>query len=364
MNAHNKAIYNEYIENKEVFEIMKDVILKEIHSFAGEVTHLYNAIEARVKTENSLKGKLELKGDKYNSLKDITDIVGARIVTFYSREVDQMAAHAIKVFDVDWENSVDKRKLFKENEFGYMSTHYICRIPKSLYFDERYPQINEYRFELQIRTTLQHTWASIYHDTGYKGDIEIPREYLRALNRLAGLLEIADEEFEELRTNITEYRDKVASIVANGDFADVELNSDSFHEYLKTGKIDSLNERISKINEMEIVEAKVGPYLRVLKKLGFKTLEDLDNLYNNYNEDAYQFMLRQLGGLDIDIMLSTTGINALVMVYILKNNLGVEAIKQVLDIIEGEKDSNLRRAKRHLTLGIQMGLVKEEKDEK
>ena len=109
-----------------------------------------------------------MKGSKYKSIDDITDLVGLRVITFYTNEVDKVAAIAKRLFDVDWQESVDKRKLHQLDAFGYNSLHYICRMK------EGGP-----RFELQMRTALQHVWSTIEHDTGYKGSVKIPREYKR-----------------------------------------------------------------------------------------------------------------------------------------------------------------------------------------
>lgn len=358
MDLHSEMIFNQYLANVDSFKKMQEIVNNELKKIVNDLGMLVNSVESRVKTEKSLKGKLELKGYKYKNLQDITDILGARVVTFYSDEVDKVAAVIEKRFKVDFENSIDKRKIYKVDQFGYMSLHYICSIPESMYCDKDHPEINQFKFEIQLRTTLQHVWASIYHDTGYKNDVEVPAEYLRRLTRLAGLLELADNEFNQVRTSLDDYRRRIKTIFKEGNYEDIELNLDSFIEYLSIRPFENLNKRIADSNNMEIEEISLISFLNVFKMIGLKTLKEVQDLITNESEDAYQIAIRQFAGTDLDIMSSFTGPLSLCYAYVIKKGSGLAGIKGILDTIYGPRDSNERFANKIFEICKNMGMVK------
>ena len=329
LDLHCQMILEEYRDALPELERMRLQVLDTLREALERNGLVVTAIETRIKTEESLAGKLALKGAKYATLGDITDILGARIVTFYTDDVDRIASIAEQLFEIDWNNSVDKRRLHQLDSFGYNSLHYICRLPG---FD--------LRFELQLRTTLQHAWAAINHDTGYKSGIEIPREYMRRMNRLAGLLEMADDEFSRIRSEITDYRRRVQSLVQNGRLDDVLLDGDTFRSYLQAKPLDRLNKRIAAINQAEIQEAPLMDYLRVLKALKCNTLGDVSRLVRTYEEDAYRLARHQLGSTDIDIISSAIGLQNICIVCILKTGGGKIGLERLFDVLNGHNSHN------------------------
>jgi len=364
LDAHCEQILNEYRERKDAFERMKDCVLSTLRDLLRENGITVTAVEGRVKTEKSLAGKLELKGYKYKTLRDITDIIGCRVITFYTNEVDKIAALVEQVFDVDWNESVDKRKLYDTDRFGYMSLHYICRVPKALYSDPACPDINDYRFEIQMRTTLQHIWAVTTHDTGYKSDIEIPREYLRQLSRLAGLLEIADEQFTQIITEVEEYRRQVRTLIRDGKYEDLELNGDTFRNYMEIDPFRGLNSRIAAVNRAEISAADPSNYLEVFRReFGFETIADVEAMRKAYEEDAYRLAVRQIAGTDLDILSANVGLQNLCVVKILKEGRGVDSIRRLLDILYGPRERNVRSASRIYSQAIELNIASRPKEE-
>jgi len=287
------------------------------------------ALEYRVKTEKSLAGKLELKGAKYKSISDITDLVGLRVITFYTDEVDKVAVIAKRIFEIDWQESVDKRKLHQLDSFGYNSLHYICRLKSG-----------GPRFELQMRTALQHVWSTIEHDTGYKGDVKIPSEYKRQFSRLAGMMELIDDEFSRLRVVLTDYRRQTLALVKNGQLDDVPLSAETFRGYLELHPFDRLNKRIAAVNQAEVFPVSMMSYLPVLESFGLETLGNVQHFIEENSDDAYQLALSQLAITDLDILSSNTALQYLCLVYVLKHDGGHDGLKSLYDIINGESDTN------------------------
>ena len=168
MNLKCRLILEDYRKQRENFVKLGDTVHSILSNIVDELGLSVLTVEHRVKTEKSLAGKLERKGDAYNTFEDITDILGCRVVCFLTDEINKIGQKVEEKFVVDWENSSNKRDLLKESEFGYLSLHYICSLP---YGAEWPDEICGKKFEIQIRTILQHAWSAIHHDIGYKNKI-------------------------------------------------------------------------------------------------------------------------------------------------------------------------------------------------
>ena len=229
MNLKCRLILEDYRKQRDDFITLGDTVHTMLSDIVKDLGLSVLAVEHRVKAEKSLAGKLERKGEGYNTLEDITDILGCRVICFLSDEIDMIGKKIEENFVIDWENSSDKRALIKEDAFGYLSLHYICSLP----FGDKWPdEICGKKFEVQIRTILQHAWSAIHHDIGYKSDFGVPREIRRQFARLAGLLELADDEFVRARDNMVGYTEDIRNRIITDDADDVSINMISLGEYV------------------------------------------------------------------------------------------------------------------------------------
>ncbi|EGW37927.1 RelA/SpoT domain-containing protein [Desulfosporosinus sp. OT] len=147
------------------FTNVTENLLKGILQLKGINVH---SITSRVKSRESLKRKANREDDKYTKLEDITDLAGIRIITYFADQVDLIASFVEEEFEVDRSNSVDKRELIDPEKFGYLSLHYVVKLPPFRLQLIEYQRFKDCKLEIQIRSILQHTWAEIEHDLGYK----------------------------------------------------------------------------------------------------------------------------------------------------------------------------------------------------
>ncbi|MBR4898999.1 MAG: hypothetical protein IKZ48_09465 [Prevotella sp.] len=332
LSPHSEMLMEQYREHYPQFCQLSQQVYDQLCKVFREQGIELNSIEHRVKTEASLAGKLERKGDKYHTLEDVTDLVGLRIITFYTDDVDKVAAIVKSLFVVDWSNSVDKRKLHELTSFGYNSLHYICRLKEG--------PLSTIPFELQMRTALQHVWSAIEHDIGYKGAVKLPPEYRRQFSRLAGMLELADDEFSRLRTTMTDYRRQVQALVKSGQLDEVPLSTDSFNSYLELHPFERLNRRIAAVNQAELYPASLANFLPILEHFGFESLGDVQRFVTENAEDAYQLALSQLAVTDLDILSSNVGLQNLCLVYVLKKGGNRDDLIYIYDKLNGQQSSN------------------------
>ena len=225
-----------------------------------------HSVSLRLKSRESLARKIARPDRSYTDLWTITDLIGLRVITYFEDAVDRVGKLVETRLPVDFGHSTDKRRR-EPTEFGYRSLHYVCRIgggpPESA------------RFEVQVRTVLEHAWAEIEHDLGYKATDEVPAVARRRLNRLAGLLELADQEFGAIRRDLESYaRALPARIEAGG--APVPLDRVSLDALLDCAEVRLLDRKIALVLDKELGEEAFYPdfLLQMLASSGVRNVAD------------------------------------------------------------------------------------------
>lgn len=343
MNLINRLILEEYRKQRDDFVRLGDTVHSMLKDICRDAGILPLGIEHRVKTEKSLAGKLERSGGYYSEFEDLTDILGARIICFFSDDIDKIGKIVEERFEIDRELSSDKRALIKADSFGYLSLHYICSLPSGAGFSEI---MCGKKFEIQIRTVLQHAWAAIEHDLGYKSEFGVPRSVIREFSRIAGLLEIADDEFVRTRDHMRKYTEDIRRKIAENKADDVGIDSISLNEYVKrNNKMRDFLSEISRIANAEMSEINAESYIVQLKFLGKETLGDLQNMMDDNKDLALKLAEKSLANAELDIVSSTVGLRFLCRAELLNKAYSEEKITEFLMLSLGTEEKAKRQTK-------------------
>ena len=247
-------------------------------------------LESRTKSAESLSEKIARKGSKYpDPLKEVTDLVGLRIIVYYPDDVATVGAMLEREFAPDWEHSWRQDPRDRPDRFGYRSDHYVVRLTDQR---RRLPEWNRFArtpAEIQVRTVMQHAWAAVDHKIRYKGP-DLPAELQRRLYRLSALLELADEQFASLQQVRNEVIDSYEDSVKKGDLG-VSLDALSLRAYLdQTTAGASWSIRAIRVGFVDVAghedgqTTRTGELLGNLQKAGITHLNQFEALLRSADD--------------------------------------------------------------------------------
>ncbi|MBI5373635.1 MAG: hypothetical protein HZA79_16545 [Sphingobacteriales bacterium] len=191
----------DFLSINDTLKVIASKIEKNLLDIFGDTEHI-DRIGCRVKGEKSFLNKAlkEENGTlKYKTpLKEVQDLIGARVVVYYKTDVDNLVYVVKKFF-----NTVEKNKIVPDDvmKFGYEGLHFICFIPSTIYSDHKSNHLIPDFFELQIKTLYQHAWSQAEHGLGYKPENPLSHEDQRKLAFIAAQSWGADKILTELVNN-------------------------------------------------------------------------------------------------------------------------------------------------------------------
>jgi putative GTP pyrophosphokinase len=261
----------------------------------------YVQIEGRTKEIPNFVSKLRRKNYE-QPLAEVTDFSGIRLVLYYLDDVERVGQLIAEQFTVDDENSVDKGALMDPDRFGYLSVHYVVQPAAARKTLPEWSEFSDLWAEIQVRTVLQHAWGAISRKLTYASVREAPRDLQRSLNRLSALLELADEQFLDIREARGEIEQQYDREVERGNL-DLAVDESSLESYLRESGID---ERISILAraagspshrrsdnvefEEEARQEDLRMVLGVLRNLEIERISELDQRLDDLWSDIPGFM--------------------------------------------------------------------------
>jgi len=285
-------LINNYKEERPTYERFTEKLNILLQELIRDEKIDYHLIESRTKSIDSFQEKIQRKKGNYSRLNDITDLSAIRVIVYYPTDIKRIESIIKKEFNIDEENSKSSGIELNANEFGYLSSHLVFQLASNRKNLPEWNYNKDFKCEVQIRTVLQHAWASISHTLQYKTKADIPTSLQRKLFRLAGLFELADEQF----VNIKGLHESLIEQIASEDIeSDQEINmltvsnfmdnsaivNDIYSMALQAGFTDEDDDPSINGNEFETISTLIS-YCHLLD---IKTIGKLENTYTSIKKN-------------------------------------------------------------------------------
>ncbi|MBF0621080.1 MAG: hypothetical protein HQL54_04060 [Magnetococcales bacterium] len=233
-------ILEQYDERLRLYQDFMNRQVTLLQEFIKENGPNVHSIVGRVKERDALRRKLLTSDSDFSELSDVEDIVGIRIITYFESEVDQIADIIHREYKIEAAHIIDRGDLMDPERFGYRPRYYSVSL-----LDNRLELIEYRRFkgckaEIQVRSILQHAWAEIEREMGYTTRDAFPKEQRRQFSRVASLLELADEQFNEIKGFLSPLKESQAKE------AEVEVTPQNITALVRSNMIiQELDERLA-----------------------------------------------------------------------------------------------------------------------
>ncbi|MBK8483495.1 MAG: hypothetical protein IPO85_21215 [Saprospiraceae bacterium] len=257
-------IQKEYFDEQTNLHELLDSIIKELNQLIDY--NRYNIeidIHGRVKSQDSLSRKYEELLFEINTIKQIDDLIGIRIVCLLLSDVEKLLK-TIKNYYTDFKKHYNPAEKGLKDRFNYNSNHIII-------------EKNRFRIEIQIRTLSQHTWAQVSRKFNYKNEIDVPDEIKRPLFRASAHLESADLDLGKF----VEDREKHLIHLSEQNINEILDSSLNFDTLRKTLAI-----KIPAKYKSDSDDLLYFSLLRELRQRGINTVRELVSLIDSELNDA------------------------------------------------------------------------------
>ena len=199
MNAKDLEFYGIYAQRlMEIEQLLFTQIQIMLNTVSSDPeTALAEHLKTRIKDSDSLKDKLKrnnLPQTAEAGLKNLSDIVGARIITHFVGDIYTVLE---MITECDkWEIIMVKDYIADPKPNGYRSLHMILCVP----FD--CGDIPTLAVEIQLRTIAQDCWASLEHQLKYKKHIHNTDLIVGELKRCADEMASTDLTMQTIRVRV------------------------------------------------------------------------------------------------------------------------------------------------------------------
>ena len=253
-------------------------------------------IETRVKSLPSFLDKVYrlISTNKFLS-NNFNDLVGIRLITYYNEDVYQIAALIEREFDFHSKNSEYESHNRSPDQFGYSSLHYKISLSPQLSYPVELDKFKNIVFEVQIRTVVQHAWATIDHKIRYKTAEEIPRDIQREIFQLSALFELADNQFLSIKKKLAAKAREELEKYKNGDLS-IKINALTLEYFFENHQstIQSIVDQARRIGFKETTirhdPNSIRYLLMLFQRLGVVSMRELEELFAEAQEKGPTIM--------------------------------------------------------------------------